>query len=495
MRRASVVGLVAVAALGVLQVPSPLTGDQALYLVGGRSLAGGLGLTDGFWIDKTPAILLWYGGVRAVTGEGAAWFRLAEIVWLLGFVSWLAVCLRERYRTAWGATAMPLLVVGTHLAVATPYELGQVEALIGVPLFLAVWGVLPDADGGCPPVRRRALAGVCAAAALAFKQPYLVIPVAAWSVTALRTPGLRRPRWLLPAVLALGTTLVVTCAWIALTGDLGDALWTWFRYAPTTGSMDGRPLARLRSMVAAAVTLEGLAAVLAAIGVVRARRARDPLRDALATWVVVGGVLILAQHWWDYLPIVLVVPVGILAADALDDLASTGWPARRRWGAAALALGLALPAAVRVGERTLDLAHHGFALSTADRVVYRAELEPVVLEARAFRAALEASGAGAADGVYVLGDPQYQYEAGVPYAAAINGWSPEFLTEELWDRLTAELRSSEPGHILVDDFSRAEAEERGGAFLAWLDDRYCLVRRLGDADWYAQRGSSRCASG
>lgn len=479
--RATLLGLVTVAGLAALQMPTPVHGDQALEIVYGRSLLDGKGMYGdaGLWDIRPPGVYLLHEVAAWLPGDDLLGARFLEALWLLATAVVACALVGTRLVSAAARFALPVLVV-VHLAFAKPEFLGQPESFLGLPLLVACWGGLRGSRGG---FARLFACGVALAVVVLLKHPFAAVPIAAWLVAS-RASGERVSsmlRRLLPAAAAALLALIIAAMWIYLTGDLADAAWSLLLFGPTTGGLDGRPIIRLFYMLQAAGALLGPALVLGTGYVLAQRRSLDTVDRSLATWALVGGALLLPQHWWPYHPIVLEVPVGILGTRAIDALAEHS---RRR--IAALAFVLVLPTAFATST-VADLAGEGFGLSAQNREALALADRPAVAQARAWVDTLEPS-----DGAFYFGDPIGQMLAHRPYAAGIHGWSPEWFDKGMWHRLTSQIQTSRPERIAMDEFSRDYADLRGEEFLALLAEGWCEAGGIDDVTWYVRRDLGEC---
>lgn len=483
--------LVVIAALGLLVSVQPFTGDQALFASGARQLAHGDVLYRDVWDVKQPGIYWYYLAGGATVGYGETALHLFEVVTLLGFSVFLAVTTRPRFRHPAVAAVLALLVVGTYYATAEPLQLGQVESLIGIPLYLALWCATRGSDrSGWWLVG----AGVAGGIALVLKLVFAPVVLAVW-VVAIRplapTAGRRRLGCAAGLVLAgAAVPIGLTTAYLAVHDQLGTAWWTFVDVPRSATGLAGRPASRLieGGLKTAARWLLPLA--LGAYGAVMTfRRGWDRFEAGLAAWVLTGIPVFLVQHWWIYQYAMFLVPVGIFAALGLDDLLDRATRLGRR-GRLALGVGavlLALPLLGRIASNAGDVARHGFALSASDRAALRADVEPNYVGARAWARHLTRTGPTPA-GVYVLGNPLDVYLAHRRQSVAINGWSPEQYSAEVWRRLNGQLRRSRPDEIVVDRFSARILRERSPATLAWIHAHYTETGGHGDDTWYRRVG-------
>src|SRR3954454_6581937 len=208
LQRADLWVLAVIAALGVLVSVQPFTGDQALFAAGARQLRHGDVLYRDFWDVKQPGIYAFYLVGGTLFGFSELAIHLFELAVLLAFSVLLQISLRDRFTTSWVASVVPLLVVGTYYAGADPLGLTQVESLIGVPLFVALWLTVKAGDA---PEHEHALlfgSGVAGGIVLVLKLVFAPILAAFWLVAFVhiwRTDNERRVR----RILAAGAAAVV----------------------------------------------------------------------------------------------------------------------------------------------------------------------------------------------------------------------------------------------------------------------------------------------
>jgi hypothetical protein len=494
----------AIALLGLIAAPLPFTGDQALYATGARQLGNGAVLYKDFWDIKQPGIYLFYLVGGKVVGYSEIALHLFELAYQLVFALVLILTLRNTFTRRWIAPLVALLVLGTYYATIEPLELGQVESLVGFPLYLTLWCSL-RALGGTQPVPTRikrtrirvrwlAASGLFGGVVLVLKLTLLPIVGGFWLLTvfelARSVPKGRRFESVFTTVVAVGTgflvPVVLTGAYLAANGQLGTARWTWFDVGPATTGVAGRPLSRLVDGLAHTVARWAVPLALAAFAIwTGARRGFTRLQLGLLAWIVLGIPVFLVQHWWIYHYAMFLVPVGILAGYGID-AAADAWPPRTtalRVGVAAAAVVLVVPAIARFGGNTRALARHHFALNAEDRAALRVELESNYGPAEAWATYLEKP-ANRSGGAYVLGNPLDLYAAGRTQAVAVQGWSPEQYPSSVWDRLRSELEDAKPEHLVVDAYSdgimRSRSPETRALIAAW----YRPVGHAGPDRWY-----------
>jgi hypothetical protein len=506
-----VLGLIA--ALGILAAPLPFTGDQALFASGARQLAHGDVLYRDFWDVKQPGIYLFYLGGGQVFGYSEIALHLVEVGYQVLFATVLIVTLPHTFRHRWIGPLVALFVVGTYYATVEPVELGQVESLVGLPLYLTVWCSI-RALGGVPlgtlqaaarGQRRKRLryqmlwlfgSGLAGGAVVVLKLVVAPIVVAVWLLTAwevLRASPGHRIRSFTSATVAVTAGFAIPVAavvtYLAVHGQLGTARWTYFSVAEQTTGIAGRPLSRLLEGGFNSGARWALPLALALVGLVTAaRRGWDRLELRLMVWLVVGIPVFLVQHWWIYTFLMFLTPVGIFAGYGLESIVDSWSRWRRPVHAVAIALALVLlvPVAVRVARNGHDVARNDFALTAQGRAQLQRELEPNYTHARESAAWLRRSDPHG-DGVYVLGNPLDLYLADRRQSVAVNGWSPQQYPQSVWARLRTELVAARPDDLVVDETIDTIMRVRSPATLKLIGERYVRVGGAGPDGWYRLR--------
>ncbi len=485
--------LLLVAVVGVIYLNYPFMGDQALFVVFARMMDHGAVLYRDIWDIKQPAIFVFYLVAGKAFGFSEAGVHLLELLMWLGFsgaVSWL---LRARMRTKWTAALFPFLFLGSYYAAARPGQLTQIEALVGPFLFAAGWLTLPRGEGASSGRGRLFLAGVAGGVVLTFKLMLGIILAAVWVLVLVewvrRRGGVRAAasKLVLPVLAGVAVPILVAVVYFAAKGQLGLLWSTTFVYPPQFIGVVPRPTSRLLNSLKLVGGFYFPLLALAGYHTWRAvRRGLSRLDQMLLLWLVAGFLTFVLQLWWSYLLLVGLVPVAVLAVEGLDDLVSS---VRRRnlVLVGSFLLLTALPSALNLGTTVSEWIQSGATLPRQGTDEFKASLRPGYADAARSVAFLEAEPEGA---IYVLGDPTYLYLSGRDQAAAINGWSPEMLTPELWKRLADQLNEARPSFFYVAGWasewvvlrSPAVGELIGGEFSPYTHDE--------SGTWYKRVGGS-----
>jgi hypothetical protein len=93
--------MVAIAVLGAARLAYPFHGDQALFMLGARTLAGGGTLYVDFWDCKQPGIYLLYLLAGRFFGFDEIGVHLFELVWNLGWAAAVISTTRSWFTRDW----------------------------------------------------------------------------------------------------------------------------------------------------------------------------------------------------------------------------------------------------------------------------------------------------------------------------------------------------------------------------------------------------------
>jgi hypothetical protein len=362
-------------------------------------------------------------------------------------------------------------------------EVTQVENVVGPLLFAVAWfGLDPPSWGWAGAF----LSGLAAGVVLLFKLVFLPVIGAMWLVIVvirLREHNGWRPvltRIVLPAAIGCAIPLAAL-AWYIVANDLVDITrFTFIEFPPQEAQLAPRPIGRLlRSLAGYFVPLLPFL-VLAGYRLLTGRDRRGwPLSLVMAAWLVASVPVFAVQPWWSYYLYLGFVPLGILAAQGLDDAIGRVSP-RALWPALVV---LVLPALALGGIRVAEsvpplLSGDGVAgLRTTVSMDYDRAIDD-----------LAAVPGIAGSAVYVLGDPLILYLGDAAQAVPVNGWSPEYWTGEIWDWVIGDLEAAVPEHVFISDVNAVLAAERSPAFLGLIDRLYERSAETPSGTWYRSTG-------
>jgi hypothetical protein len=493
-------GIGIVALIGLTRVADPFHGDQALYLHYASALDRGAAFYVDIWDSKQPGIYWFYLAGGRLLGFTEVGVHAFELVYQVAFATVLVVALHGLLRTWWLPALAPVATIGAYYTITGPWHLTQPEAVVGFPLFLALW--LAAAPRGTPRGRRLAwfAAGVFAGLVITIKLVYAPIVAIGWLAALWTTESVRPLRAVLldrslPAIGGLAVVVAGVVALSAIQGGLGALTWTSLVY-PIVASAEV-PAAGLSRLVRSAAWYALVSApwlVLALAAGLRWRgRRQEWLTIQMLVWVVVGGAAVLVQKfsWWEYQFMLFVVPVGLLAIRGADGLIAAARPTWRRPVTVILALVLLLtPVVVTAGrlwradfEPIAILASLGDEASVLDYQQLRSDTYDEIWSSTAFLRAADATPGP----IYVFGDPLYLQASGREQAIPTHGWGWEMLVQSQWDTLATELSDAAPAYVFIDEDVASMVAERSPATVEWLERDYERSSQDSDGVWYARR--------
>lgn len=493
--------------IGVSRLPAPFTGDQALNMLMGRVIANGGAPYVELWDLKHPGIFFFFAAGGTLFGFDEIGIHLFELVWMIGLAVTVWITARQYLRNRIAVALAPLLTVGFYYVVATNVHLTQTEGLVGLPmllsLLLAARAVRPDA-------RNRwgwlFASGVSAGLVAVFKAPYVVIPCIFWVLVLVewrRAQSIAIGRGVrvivLPLVAGMLIPATATVAYLAQKHALGLAWWTFVDYPRQVAAEAPLGLGFLRDSTLWFARTFSVPLVLAIIGAWdRLRRGWDLLTAAFVAWVVSGAILIWAQviGWWSYHYLLLLVPVGLLAAQGAETLG------RLLLDHARAGYRRAVVASILFVLMVLSLSPVGLAARSVSDFLGARPLPLTRESARAFQiqhdhAYADASrttsflrGKGGAPGpIYAFASPiLYVLADRSPAIPSLATWFAP--TREAWHRMMTQLTERPPRYILVNDGALrsfvAENPTLTGVDVlrSWLAERYRVLRTDVGGTWY-----------
>ena len=316
--------------VGLIHLPYPFAGDQALFTLCALKLHQGALLYKDFWDLKQPGIYGFYLLAGKLFGFDEVGVHLLELIYMLAFSVVLILGCRDYFRSRSLVSLVPLLTVGFYYGVAASHQLTQLEVLVGFPIFLSLYCACQAVEPNQRGARFLFLSGFMGGVVLTFKLVLLPIPLSFW-VTSLVIAAKRKKSGLASELLrgcwpilmgALLPLLVVLCLFASL-HDVGPLLYTAFTY-PLQVMTELPKEDRIGTLLTGLQWFLGNFAPLLALGFIGAWlslvRCRDVMSVNLVLWVVVGVFVILLQRysWWDYHYLLVLVPLGILSAKGVE---------------------------------------------------------------------------------------------------------------------------------------------------------------------------------
>jgi hypothetical protein len=459
---------------------------------------------------KHPGIFLFFAAGGALFGFTEIGIHLFELLWMLALAVAVRLTAGMFLRSRVAAAMAPVLTVGFYCAVATDVHLTQTEGIVGLPLLLSlVFVAAAVRRGSSRPVVFSFASGLSAGLVAVFKVPYVVLSMIFWAlalVESRRAQGMEISQAMRklapPAVSGLLIPVTVTAAYLAQRGALGVAWWSFVVFPRQAAAETPLDLQLLRDGTVWFARTFSVPLALAAVGAVdRLRRGWDFLTLALVAWIVVGALLIWAQviGWWSYHYLLLLVPIGLLAASGAETLLAAararGLVYRRAAASAVLVvLTLLLVFPLRLAARSVSefARARPLPLTSDSSRDYQLEHDPAYAYAFRTTSFLRAS-ASYPGPIYVFASPiLYVLSDRPPAISMLATWFDP--TSEAWDRMAGELTAASPPYIYMASgaIETLTAEnpaiaDDARALRSWVARRYQELRTDVGGTWYVRR--------
>jgi hypothetical protein len=480
--------------LGILRLPEPLWGDQALFLLAGKAIQSGAMLYRDFWDVKQPGIYGVFTLAGAAFGFDEIGAHLFDGLWMLTLAIGLRVTLAQAFSRPWIGQILPWMTVGTYFAMIDARQQMQVESLVGLPLYFVVWCCLQATRQPDRQFRWLTLAGIMGGIVLLFKLIYLPLLVAFWFIYLLhRVIRQKEPifgviwRSFWPLCLGVMLPIVPVVIYWGVTGTLDIAVYTMIQHPPKMVQfLLKKPIQALADAIGWSRRKFFPLLVLSGFGIVYSGRRWQGLKGNLLTvymlaWLGLGFGMILAQSqsWWNYHFLLFLVPLSVLAAQGVDYLLQQ----RQRWQRLVVAgcLGwLVVANLMTVGWVTALKLRSGFDFSFEGRQRYHALVSSRYQSAIAETQFLKEPGSLPGD-VYVIGEPIFYLLADRAQAVPLIGWISEMLLPEQWTELQAQLTAAQPPYVFVAADHLSNVSPR---FMQFLTGMYKPLRQSDAGVWY-----------
>jgi hypothetical protein len=487
-------------AVGSVNLIYPFTGDQALFTIGARAISQGAVLYRDFWDLKQPGIYWFYvvgGYVFGFTEIGIHFF---ELTYFLFFAAVVVIAMKDYVRRPSTAIVSVVLTIGAYFVVCAPWHLTQAEGLVAFPLFLCLLFSLPPKPPREISAGRYFIFGLAAAGTALFKLMLIVLP-GSFLILAVVAARLKLEKsfkqifvsCLIPAGVGVLFVVIPVLGYFAGVHQLDLLRKTFIEYPPRIiAEVPRNDFAVLRDGLKWFCFAGGPLIPLAVVGAVsQLRRGGNTFVPGLICWFVIGLVAVLAQRmWWEYHFLLLLFPIGILAAMGFETILlpieaaqpMQSMALRKRLAMAALLLTVA-PYGWRWSRKVVREFSGGVPLSLERQEAFRERLNPAYAVARS-----EIAAGGLADqapgAIYVLGDPLVYFLSGRAQGPSINGWSPEWLLPEQWQLLAQELDTQKPARIFVAASNLSLLRLRGAAVSDVIDRNYSVFESDSNGVWY-----------
>ena len=489
--------LLLTATLGILSLWTPFLVDQSIFAYGGRTIASGETLYVDYWDIKPPGIFYLFALAGVFFGLDEPGIHTAELLWQLAagmVLAWIAMlCVRHPVAVA----LVPLASVGTYYAFATSEHMTQVEALMSLPMALALLSSfkLSQRVGS---FLWSFLFGASASVIALLKLPYVLMPlifVAFVLVRLWRDESLEwKTTWRM-AITALAGFLVVWAP-IVLHLTMGGAFREFFSVTflyPRSALHESpaAPYSRLTDSFLWTLHVHWPFLPLVLLGLLHLRRTRQPFLALGALFYLgFGTLLIVLQRisWWEYHQVLLFAPLGLLAAFGLDWILTVSGSESRKMLLASV-LGVLL-----LGFPTVLLCQRGLAkfqtLQSAARMDFEAPL--AVRTDRDSRRVWSKSqflrDPGSSPGpIYVFGDQRYLWMSGRRQAIAVRGHAWALLPESKWQTVPEELMAANPTYLFLSRYNRRVLKDRAPQLLSFIRTRYRRTLATRNGWWWVNK--------
>jgi hypothetical protein len=505
-RKLDILVLVLVVLAGLLHLSYPLEGDQALFITGASKMSRGALLYRDFWDLKQPGIFGFYLLGGALFGFTEVGIHKLELLYMAAFAVVLWVTLKDHFDSLAIASLVPLLTIGVYYAVTGSWHLTQVEGLVGFPMFLSLWFATEPSSPKGSGAMRLFISGFMGGVVLLFKFLFLPILISFW-LTALIDAIVRRRERISKAIIRIGMPtlagmllpLAIVLVYFAWFGTLGLLKYTYFEYP--SRAMAELPGRRIGSLASSMLWFLGSFTPLTALAFVWAYATLSKRRGLLAAplifinlvlWLILGLCVIVVQRlsWWDYHYMLLLVPLGILAAKGLDILWAQTKEAKPTLSSGKGLVGVVLsvgllfsPFVASLTRKGLYLAYFGLAYGRERRLSYQSEISSsykTILSEVEFLSKPESLPGD----VFIVGNPVYYYLSGRDQAVASNGWMPELYLSEQWNQLIDELSEASPPYIFIASEYVDLVPARSPRTIHFIEENYRVLRSSNAGVWY-----------
>lgn len=503
------VGLTAL--IGLIHLPYPFGGDQALFTIYARKLNQGAVLYRDLWDVKQPGIYVFYLLAGKLFGFTEVGVHAFELVYLICFSTVLIFCCRGYFRSWWAASLVPLFTVALYYGIADSNHLTQLEPLVGFPLFLSCYWISRAAQTEERPARLLVLSGFAAGLLAVFKLVLLPIPLGFWLLSSMFTAYAKKQsplrqifHWAPFILIGAFLPALAVFLWFLEAHSVRSLMYASFVY-PFEAIRQLQPQQRTGTLVLSLQWFISSFAALIALAFSTAymtiAKHKDIFSLNLVVWIVVGfGVIMIQRYsWWEYHFFILLTPLGILATKAIDDawIAITalvnsrafGFTSRLRTRRIVFTSCVTLLFSPVLGSSavlSMYLIRHHFARTEKDRITFQGKVNPVYQIIGTDVSFLSDQNSLKGD-IFVFGDPRYYYLAGRDQAIPLNGDNPEIMIPEQWMQMEQDLARTLPVYVYLSDYLSGDQSRYAHAIVTIINEHYEPLRRSATGTWYMAR--------
>ncbi|OYD87333.1 hypothetical protein CDG77_29925 [Nostoc sp. 'Peltigera membranacea cyanobiont' 213] len=486
--------LIIIVIIGLVHLPFPFDGDQAFFRLGAWEMQQGKVLYRDFWDIKQPGIFCFYFLAGTLFGFDEIGIHAFELIYMLFFSIILQLTLKSYFRHQIIASIVPLLTVGVYYIVSGAWQLTQVEALVGFPLFLCLWLTFKCfKNEGKQRFYLLLMSGFIGGIVLLFKLLLLLILLSFWLTIFMYSLLIKREKikkifieTCLPVFIGIIFPLLVVASYFIWVNSFSIVYETFFIYPPLIVS--NAEFHKIELILGIKWFLQNFypLVLMAAVAVyVSLHKSKNILTLLLFVWCIFGlGVIILQRTaLWEYHYLLLFVPIGILATKGLDILWESLKELRSLLPTILLIFLLLLPLSSTLIKKTVTLIDNNFALTEDTRLKYQTVFRKKYPSLHSEAKFISQSGSLPGD-IYVAGDPSIYYLSGRIQATILRGWALEYFLPEQWPRLIEQLDSSKPPYIFIDYEPQTIIKENFPKMLEFVEQRYQVLRQNNNGIWY-----------
>ncbi len=489
----AVFSFVSLLIMGYIHLFFPFSGDQALFMVGAKSMADGHVLYRDFWDLKQPGIFLfsyWSGLLFSFNEWGVHLFEW--IHWLLfsiyGIYLLTKLKVTDRASTAY---LFPVFTTVLYYLLCEADGLTQVEALVSFAFFIAFTLPLLYLSKGHNPIVIHFLMGLLYAIVFYYKL-VLMLVLGIYSIFYVLFLGTHKKESV--RQIFLKTFLPIATGFFFLVGI--GALYYWQRgilplvvetFFVTPNQIIAEVEAKsFRAFLGGTwefVLLIAPCLPFALLGLWHYRNRQPVLIGGMIIWILAGLFTIYLQKfsYWSYHYQLLLFPIGFLNLLGLDFILQKALHPPFR--PILIALFLYLPFVLQFHQKVHIFSTYNFVTTPQDQIAYQNHYEPNYQASRQEISFLTDAATLSGD-IYVCGNPLFYHLSGRLQSIAITGWSLEFFPQTLWDQILQQLKETKTVYLFVDQGYQDLIAAKHPALSEYIRNGFVPVRKSSFGTWY-----------
>lgn len=502
--------------LGMINLPQPFMGDQALNMIVAKKMDDGRLIYRDIWDLKQPGIFFffWCGG--RLFGFSEIGIHVFELLWMIGFSVFLLHAVKDISENKIVPSIAVLFTVGFYYVTTGKWHQTQTEIIVSFPLFISLWFAYKAGRNQALAVHYFLLSGFFGGVVCVFKIALFPIACLFWVYIIGREIFLgnhfrvsfRSLSFVTSIALGASIPILLSVIYLVRKGVWPLAFWTFFQYPFEAISVVPFRVGTLVNGLEWFFSTFSALFPLAVLGFfVSLKRLDRPFEILLISWFIIGFIVIIFQRisWWQYHYYLLLVPIGVLAAIGVEvllthvDQAIPGFsPVENRWLVGIGLVALFVPVFWSVIFKVGLLAMNGWAITGPALDQYRATVTPgyaILAEEGAFLEDAERS-----EGFFVFGDPLCYLRTGrepaIPLPA---GWFTPIAC--LYDELELSLKEARPQYLFVRDSFFEEARDFTPSLTEYVDrlegfvgENWRVLKRGREGVWLVRKGGAKSTS-